>query len=40
MAKRVVYNPGDGVFIPSGSEHKHMGRVLSDFVNVIFVEEA
>jgi quercetin dioxygenase-like cupin family protein len=38
--ERVVYNPGDGVFIPAGSEHKHMGRVLSDFVRVIFVEDA
>jgi len=35
----VIYNPGDGVFIPSGEEHKHMGRVLSDVVRVIFVEE-
>ncbi len=38
--ERLVYNPGDGVFIPSGSEHKHMGRVLSDVVRVVFVEEA
>ena len=37
--ERVVYNPGDGVLIPSGSEHKHMGKVLSDFVRVVFVEE-
>lgn len=38
--ERVVYNPGDGVFIPSGKENKHMGKVLSDFVRVIFVEDA
>ena len=38
--ERVVYRPGDGVFSPSDSEHKHMGRVLSDFVRVIFVEDA
>lgn len=37
--ERLVYNPGDGVFISSGKEHKHMGRVLSDFVRVVFVEE-
>ncbi len=37
--ERVLYNPGDGVFIPSGKEHKHMGLVLSDFVRVIFVED-
>jgi quercetin dioxygenase-like cupin family protein len=36
----IVYNPGDGIFIPSGKEHKHMGRVLSDFVRVVFVEDA
>jgi quercetin dioxygenase-like cupin family protein len=35
----IVYNPGDGIFIPSGPEHKHMGRVLSDVVKVIFVED-
>ena len=34
-----VFNPGDGIFIPSGPEHKHMGRVLSDMVRVIFVED-
>jgi quercetin dioxygenase-like cupin family protein len=38
--ERLVYNPGDGVFIPAGSEHKHSGRVLSDVVRVVFVEEA
>jgi quercetin dioxygenase-like cupin family protein len=37
--ERVVYGQGDGVFIPSGSEHKHMGKVLSDFVRVMFVED-
>lgn len=35
----VIFNPGDGIFIPSGEEHKHMGRVLSDVVRVIFVED-
>ena len=34
-----VYGPGDGVFIPSGQEHQHMGKVLSDVVKVIFVED-
>ncbi|UCE19404.1 MAG: cupin domain-containing protein [Gemmatimonadota bacterium] len=37
--KVIVFNPGDGIFIPSGPEHKHMGRVLSDVVRVIFVED-
>jgi quercetin dioxygenase-like cupin family protein len=34
-----VFNPGDGVFIPAGAEHKHMGKALTDMVRVIFVEE-
>jgi quercetin dioxygenase-like cupin family protein len=34
-----VFNPGDGVFIPPGAEHKHMGKALTDVVRVIFVEE-
>lgn len=37
--ERQVYDPGDGVFIPSGSEHRHSGKVLSEFVRVVFVEE-
>ena len=36
----LVYNPGDGIFIPSGGGHKHMARVLSEPVKVIFVEES
>jgi quercetin dioxygenase-like cupin family protein len=34
-----VFNPGDGIFIPSGSQHRHMGKVLTDTVKVIFVED-
>ena len=34
-----VYEPGDGVFLPPGEEHRHMARVLTDFVRVIFVED-
>ena len=34
-----VFNPGDGVFIPPGPGHKHMGKALTDVVKVIFVEE-
>lgn len=36
----LVFGPGDGVFIPSGKEHRHMGRVLSGPVRVLFVEDA
>jgi uncharacterized RmlC-like cupin family protein len=34
------YSPGDGIVIPSGLEHRHMARVLTDTATVIFVEEA
>ena len=34
-----VFNPGDGIFIPSGSQDKHMGKVLTDMVRVVFVED-
>jgi len=34
-----VFNAGDGIFIPAGSEHRHMARVLSDTVRVVFVED-
>jgi len=37
--ERLVYKSGDGIFIPSGQEHKHKGKVLSDIVRVIFVED-
>ena len=33
------YSPGDGIFIPGGQEHRHMGRALTDKVTVIFVED-
>ena len=33
-----VFEPGDGVFIPSGPEHRHMGRALTEVVRVVFVE--
>ena len=35
----IVFNLGDGVFIPPGEEHKHKGRVLTDKVTAILVEE-
>lgn len=34
-----VYEPGDGVFIPPGAEHKHMGRCLTEVVKAVFVED-
>jgi quercetin dioxygenase-like cupin family protein len=35
-----IYNPGDGIFIPPGNEHKHMGKALTDIVRIVFVEDA
>lgn len=35
-----VYEGGDGVFIPSGRQHRHMGRALTDVVRCVFVEDA
>jgi quercetin dioxygenase-like cupin family protein len=35
----IVFGPGDGVFIPAGSEHKHKGKVLTDVVKAILVED-
>jgi quercetin dioxygenase-like cupin family protein len=34
-----VFGPGDGVFIPPGREHRHMGRSLTPVVVAVFVEE-
>ena len=35
----IIFNAGDGVFIPPGAEHKHMGRSITDGVRAVFVEE-
>ena len=37
--KIIVFGPGDGIFIPAGTEHKHIGRVLTDKVKVVLVED-
>jgi quercetin dioxygenase-like cupin family protein len=34
-----TYAAGNGVFIPAGGEHKHMGKALTDVVRVVFVED-
>lgn len=34
-----VFEAGDGVMIPSGDEHRHKARSLSDVVRAIFVEK-
>ncbi|MBN1163796.1 MAG: cupin domain-containing protein [Candidatus Krumholzibacteriota bacterium] len=38
-AETCRYAPGDGIVIPAGKAHRHQGRVLSEVVRVIFVEE-
>jgi ethanolamine utilization protein EutQ (cupin superfamily) len=35
----VLFRAGDGVFLPPGPADKHMGKVLSDVVRVVFVED-
>ena len=35
----VVFNPGDGIFIPAGAQHRHMGRALTDVVRAVMVED-
>jgi quercetin dioxygenase-like cupin family protein len=37
--KVILFGPGDGVFIPAGQKHKHKGRVLTDKVEIILVED-
>ena len=35
----VVFNAGDGLFIPAGEKNKHIGKVLTKIVKIIFVED-
>ena len=35
-----IFQAGDGVMIPSGDDHRHKARALSDVVRAIFVERA
>ena len=35
-----VFEPGDGIFIPPGREHRHMGKALTAIVRIVFVEDA
>ncbi len=36
---KIIYNPGDGIFIPDGPEHRHKGKVLSERALVFFIEK-
>lgn len=35
----VIYEAGDGVFIPSGGADRHTGKALTRAVRVVFVED-
>lgn len=35
----IVYNPGDGIFIPDGPDHKHKGISLSEKTLIFFIEK-
>jgi quercetin dioxygenase-like cupin family protein len=36
---KIIYKPGDGIFIPDGPDHKHRGRQLSEKALVFFIEK-
>ena len=36
---KVLFGPGDGIFIPAGEKHKHKGKVLTDKLKAILVED-
>ena len=36
---KIVYKPGDGIFIPDGSDHRHRGKALTERVLVFFIEK-
>ena len=35
----IIFSAGEGVFIPSGENHKHKGRALTDIVRLVLVED-
>ncbi len=36
----VRFAAGDGIFIPSGEEHRHKAKVVSDVVRLVLMEHA
>ena len=36
--EKVTYQPGDGIFIPDGPDHKHRGKLLTEKALVFFIE--
>jgi len=37
--EKIIYQPGDGLFIPDGQAHRHQARVLTPKAVVFFVEK-
>lgn len=35
----VIFNKGDGLFIPAGGKDKHKGKALTKIVRILFVED-
>ena len=38
--EKIIYQPGEGLFIPDGEPHRHRARVLTKKAVVFFVEKA
>lgn len=36
--ERIIFNRGDGLFIPEGEDHKHKATVLSEKVSALLIE--
>lgn len=36
--EKIIYQSGDGIFIPDGPDHKHRGKLLTEKALVFFVE--
>ena len=37
---KIIYKPGDGIFIPDGPDHRHRGKSLTERVLIFFIEKA
>jgi quercetin dioxygenase-like cupin family protein len=35
---KIIFKPGDGIFIPDGPHHRHRGKALSEKTLVFFME--
>jgi len=36
---KIVFGPGDGLFIPEGTENKHKAKIISEKVITILIED-